>query len=115
MEPSDKDIQKIKDGLEKEHGRNFTWEEATEAMWHTKRLAEISANELSEGWRWQELLKEHPKGFHLDVEGYSCQICDSPASGTNSWFDKYGLKCMTCQKAINDKVIPAAIAKDKRG
>ncbi len=70
---------------------------------------EIAEEEL----RRQKILKESPKGFHLDRNGYTCPICRSSASEENSWYDQYGLKCMSCQKAINKKIIPESVAKNK--
>jgi hypothetical protein len=58
-------------------------------------------------------LEEFPKGFHLDGIGYTCAICGGSASNENSWFDKYGIKCMICQKAVDRKEIPPSIAKKK--
>lgn len=58
------------------------------------------------------MFEESPKGFHLDRTG-TCLICGESTSNEKSWFDKYGLKCMICQKAINEKIIPAAIVKSK--
>ncbi len=113
MDFSDKDIQKIKDILEKEHGREFTWEEATKAMWSLQRFVEIASDIASEECRMQEMLKKHPKGFHFDQIGSCCKLCDKPTSNENSWFDKNGLKCMTCQKAIDSKIIPISVVKNK--
>jgi hypothetical protein len=113
MEPSDEHIQETKNLLEKEHGREFTWEEARKAVWDLQTLARIAIEMATEEFRRQKLLKESPKGFHFDRTGYSCQICGDSASEENSWYDKYGLKCMTCQKAINQKIIPGSIAKNK--
>jgi hypothetical protein len=109
---SDKDIENIKKILEKEHNREFTWEEATKAMDDIKGLARIMYECASKEIRMQERLKENPKGFHLDDSG-QCSICGDFVSKENSWFDEYGIKCMSCQKAINSKIIPASVAKDK--
>lgn len=108
----DKKIQNIKDILEKEHGREFTWEEATKAMRDIENLARIAFNIATEELKRQERLKEFPKGFHLN-NGGPCLICGNRTSEENSWFDKYGLKCMVCQKAINAKIIPSSIAKNE--
>src|SRR5258705_8100803 len=93
MEPSNETIQEIKNILEKEHGREFTWEEATKAAWDLANLAQIALELATEEYRRQKILEQFPKGFHLDVTGYSCLICGDSASEENSWFDKYGLKC----------------------
>lgn len=111
-EPSEKDIQDIKLLLEKIHKREFSLEEATNAAWDIRRLAHILFDVVIEEGERKEKLEEFPNGFHLDSGG-TCLICRESASGKNSWFDKYGLKCMICQKAINNKVIPASIANKK--
>jgi hypothetical protein len=108
----DKDIQNIKKILEEEHGREFTWEDATKAMDDIKNLASIMYEYASEEVRRQERLKERPKGFHLD-DGGNCSICNTYVSKEKSWYDEYGVKCTSCQEAINSKIIPASIAKDK--
>lgn len=113
MEPSTQQIQEIKGILEKEHGREFTWEEATKAAWDMHNLARICIEMAEEEFRRQELLKESPKGFYFDRKGYTCLLCGHSASGEDSWYDKYGLKCMTCQKAINQKIIPGSVVKNK--
>lgn len=109
MKDEAKKIQNIKNVLEKDHGREFSWEEATQAHWDMKRFAELLYEMVQEEHRKQNLLKENPNGFHLDGAGASCLICSNHASGENSWFDKNGLKCMPCQKAIDAKIIPASV------
>jgi hypothetical protein len=100
----DKAIQNIKDILEKEHGREFTWDEATEGLGSIKMLAKIVCEIAMEDSRRKELLKENPEGYHLRNGGI-CEVCYDHYSDKNTWYDKHGLKCINCQKAINDKVI----------
>ncbi|MBP9842645.1 MAG: hypothetical protein KBC62_01430 [Candidatus Pacebacteria bacterium] len=58
-------------------------------------------------------LEENPKGFHLDGVGYTCAIChDSTPKGDN-WYDKWGIKCLVCQWAIDHNEIPASLAKNE--
>lgn len=111
-EPTEKEIQEIKSILEKQHGREFTWEEARQAMWDLQMFARIAYEAASEELRREKLLKEQPKGFHLDKSG-TCKICGNITSNENSWYDKYGLKCMPCQNAVNAKIIPGSVAKRK--
>lgn len=113
MEPSKKILKKIKATLEKEHGREFTPDEVSSVATFLMRFAELAMEVAREDHRRQQLLKGSPEGFHLDKPGYTCLICGWPASGKDSWFDKYGLKCMTCQKATNGNIIPGTVAKDK--
>ncbi len=75
--------------------------------------ARLALDVFEEDQRRQAKLKDSPGGFHLDVPGYSCSICGSPASGENSWFDEYGLKCGFCQGGINRQEMPAWLGQRK--
>lgn len=63
-------------------------------------MTSILVDHALEETRRSEKLKEFPKGYPFDKKGYSCVICGYPASGDNSWYDRHGLKCMCCQKAV---------------
>lgn len=54
----------------------------------------------------KERLKENPKGFALEEGGYSCWMCKNPVPPFDNWYDKYGLKCMSCQHALERKTVP---------
>lgn len=60
-----------------------------------------------------EKLKANPKGFHLDGAGYTCFICGDHTPEGDNWYDEFGIKCLVCQKAIDDGEIPASLAKEK--
>ena len=110
---TDKEIQEMKDMAEQRHGHEFSWEESRKAIHDLQILVDISLELMEEEWNREEKLKEFPKGYHLDENSYRCEVCGGPAKGENSWYDKYGIKCMSCQGAVNDKIIPAALAKNK--
>jgi hypothetical protein len=78
-----------------------------------KMFAQIALDIAFEDHERQQHLKESPGGFHLEKDGYSCRICHGSASGKNSWFDEHGLKCINCQQAINQQIIPLSVATDK--
>lgn len=61
----------------------------------------------------EEKLKENPKGFHLEGAGYRCPICHDNTPEGDNWYDEYGIKCLVCQKAIDEGEIPASLAKDE--
>lgn len=42
-------------------------------------------------------------------KGGTCLICGEYAPEENSWFDKNGVKCLPCQRAIDEKVIPVSV------
>jgi len=68
------------------------------------------------GWqteqRWKRKLEENPKGFPLEDSGRGCCICRVGTSPENSWYDKHGIKCLNCQRALDKKVIHVSITKD---
>jgi hypothetical protein len=111
-EPSDKLIQKIKDALEKEHNREFTWEEAKKMTWEMKTFAEIAMKMADVEMQRKKRLEESPKGFHLE-ESQPCELCGKRVVDTDSWYDQNGTKCIHCQRAINEKIIPVSILKNK--
>ena len=49
----------------------------------------------------------------LDGHGYTCAICHNNTPEGDNWYDKYGIKCLVCQKAIDEGEIPATLASDK--
>jgi hypothetical protein len=111
--PIGDDFQKLKEFLEKEYGRVVSDEEVSKSTDFIHILADIMVSNTLEQARRLTKLEEYPKGFHLDKTGYTCIICDRAASGENSWYDSNGLKCMACQQAINKRIIPVSVAKNK--
>jgi len=58
-------------------------------------------------------LAEFPKGFQLDGVGYTCHICGQSTQAGGNWYDKWGIKCLICQKAVDRKEIPGSLAKNQ--
>lgn len=63
----------------------------------------------------EERLKEHPEGFAITRNGGSCPLCGQYEYGQDIeyWYDKWGSKCLVCQKAIDRKEIPGSLLKFK--
>lgn len=113
MSLSKETIQELKDILEKKSGKKISWEEASEGAHNLARFADIMFDFYQEDQRKKKKLEENPKGSHLEGGGYSCSICGGSISNEETWYDKYGIKCLICQKAIDKKIIPASAAKNK--
>lgn len=96
-----------------ERGHELSDPEAEKEYEFIQLAAKIFVSHCMEEARLLRKLKDIPEGFPYDKEGHHCAICDEITFGENSWYDKYGLKCMTCQDAINKKIIPASIAKNR--
>lgn len=93
--------------------KEFKWDNAMEAAENMLRLAEVLAPMQAEEDRRQRKLKELPKGFHLEGEGYMCGICYGHCSKEETWYDQYGIKCMECQEAVDRGEIPATCVEDR--
>ena len=74
-----------------------------------KLMEEIKAEDESRAKR----LLESPQGFRLDGTGYSCRICGNGTPQGDNWFDAHGIKCLVCQKAIDEGEIPPTVASDR--
>jgi hypothetical protein len=56
-------------------------------------------------------LESEPQGFTLEDNGvlYNCLICHASISGPTGWWDSYGQKCLACQKAIENGIVPTYV------
>lgn len=110
---SEKDIKKFKDIFEKESGKEMTYEEASGGANNLVGLMELLIKCDCEEQERKRRLVDFPKGFHLEGNRYSCFICGDSISNEETWYDEYGTKCLICQKAIDNEIIPGPIARDK--
>jgi hypothetical protein len=94
--------------LTEEEGKKFQ-----EEKWQMERMAKFMNEWKEEEKRRAEKLKANPKGFHLESAGYTCSICGDHTPEGDNWYDKWGIKCLVCQKAIDEGEISASLAKDK--
>jgi len=78
-----------------------------------EQLAKLGKEFKEQEDSWQEKLKQNPKGFILDGIGRTCAICRNPSREDGSWYDKWGIKCLVCQKAIDEGEIPPSLAKEE--
>lgn len=60
----------------------------------------------------KEQLKDNPKGFPLTDGRYFCGMCGHDVPSFDNWYDKYGIKCMACQHALERKTVPLKYFKD---
>jgi hypothetical protein len=96
----------------KKHGANYTDAEADEALGNMAGLFELLFEHAKDEARLNKRLKKEPGGFPID-KGYSCLVCGNGINPTNGWWDHYGPKCLLCQKAIRDGIVPAYICKHR--
>ncbi len=94
--------------MTEEEGRKYQ-----EGKWNMERAGKFMEEWKEKEKQREEKLKENPKGFHLEGVGYTCFICGQSTGEGDNWYDEYGIKCLVCQKAIDESEIPASLAKDK--
>lgn len=81
--------------------------------WQMERLGKLMEEIKEKDKIRDERLAANPGGFHLDGVGYQCFICGTHTGDGDNWYDQYGIKCLVCQKAIDNGEIPASLAKEK--
>lgn len=113
MKLSDERIKEFQEIYKKEYGKELSWEEATEAARNLMNLAELIYDCAQRDFRLKQKLKEHPKGFHVEGEGYTCFICGRSVSNEETWYDGNSVKCLLCQKAFDKKILPKSVGKNK--
>ncbi len=106
-----KHIQELKDLMEEKGGKEISWDEASDAGYRLVGLVELLLKHQFEEDGWNRRLETEPKGFKLPGNGRNCAICGNSTTEDTNWYDKWGIKCLTCQKAIDKKKIPGSIAK----
>ena len=108
-----KAIEEFKDIYKKEYGKELADSEARESAENLigffKVLYECAQKEHLKKLR----LKKEPEGFHLTDGTYNCLICHCQITGNESWYDRLGPKCLLCQKAVKDGVIPSFVCKER--
>ncbi len=85
----------------------FTDEELKRLAQYFNILIEIDQAEKARFRR----LEQEPKGFSMPGEGRSCSLCRQSIHN-ESFFDKWGFKCLNCQNAIDKRIIPGSVCKD---
>lgn len=115
MALSDERVQEMKDIIEKDKGMEVSWSVAEDAAQNLAGFAELLFKLWLKDKEREKKLKEFPKGYTLEGVGYSCFICGNSTPENGNWYDKWGIKCLICQGAIDRGEVPAWAAKHKEG
>lgn len=113
MEISKERVKEFQELYKKEYGKDLSYDEAYDAATRLVGLADILFDMYVKDKKRKMRLKQEPKGFSLDGDGYTCGICGYSVSGSEMWYDKHGQKCIVCQKAIDKKIIPGSLCEDR--
>lgn len=108
---SDKDLASFKKSCAKEGIEYKSEEEFRKAAQDLYDLAGLLYRAYCEDRERKDKLKDNPKGFAFASDGRMCKLCGDGVRG-DMWFDKWGMKCFDCQKALNKKIIPGYVFND---
>lgn len=113
MSLSKKAIDEFKEIFKKEYGKELNEQEAYEGASNLLGLAEVLHECAKKEHQRKMQIKKDPEGFHLTDGIYNCSICHTQVSGETSWYDKYGTKCLLCQKAVKEGLIPSFVCRER--
>jgi hypothetical protein len=113
MEISRERLGELKRIFKEDYGKELTDKEAYEAGYNILHFSELLIDMAQEHYRWDEKVEEDPKGFAMEGRGRSCCICGQSVYDGDIWYDKYGLKCLHCQKAVEKNQIPKSVCKNR--
>ena len=106
-------VKEFQERFKTAYGKELTSKEAEQALDKLVELAKV-LQEIAWEERCRRLkLRDHPEGYHLDDNHYSCHICNAYISGEQSWYDKCGISCIPCRDARRKKIIPTAAYRDR--
>ncbi|HUV81268.1 MAG TPA: hypothetical protein VMW21_01980 [Patescibacteria group bacterium] len=113
MSLSKKAIDEFKKIYKKEYKKELNDAEASEAANNLVGLFKILYDCEIRDLQRKHRLKKKPEGFHLADGIYNCSICHRQVKGDESWYDKWGIKCLLCQKAVKEGFVPPFVCKDR--
>ena len=111
---SEEQIKEFQALYKKNFGEEISSEEAADSARRLLMLVKICRDGWIEEYKRKERLKESPKGLLLEKMTY-CAVCGPLGYPEQVWYDKWGIKCLTCQAAVDKKIIPGNVAKDQDG
>ncbi|EKE11014.1 MAG: hypothetical protein ACD_15C00154G0002 [uncultured bacterium] len=110
----DESVNEFREIFKKEYGKELTMQEASDSAHNLVNFFDVLLKIESKDQERQHRLKKEPKGFHVYDGIYNCVICHKAVTGDESWYDKYRVKCLTCQKATDKGIIPAKVFKNRK-
>ena len=107
------DFQKIyKQKFNVDLDKQTAFNKASQLLNMMKVLSDADREEQSRRLR----LKKEPEGFPFATgKGYTCPICHNSIRGEEAWYDRYGMKCLICQKALKSGIIPEFVFTNRDG
>lgn len=111
MEIKDEMVEEFKE-IAKKKGKEISDQEAREGAVNLAGFFDLLWGFAKKDAIKKKELKKRPEGFPVDWQ-YSCMVCGNGINPENGWYDEHGPKCLTCQKALRDGIIPTFIFKNR--
>jgi hypothetical protein len=108
MEFSDDLIKRAKEVFKDEHGVEMSDTDAQESLNNLAGLYEIFMKIANRQIQLKKRLKKEPKGFPVDAQ-HTCVVCYRMIDSATGWYDHNKQKCLSCQKAVDDGILPAFV------
>ena len=105
-------IEEFKEIYKKEYGKELSDAEASESANNLVGFFKLIWDCSIRDAKRKRQLKKEPEGFHIIDGTYNCLVCGCSVTGDQSWYDQWGVKCLLCQKALKESVIPGFACKD---
>lgn len=96
----------------KKEGKEVTEAQAEKVLDFLYLLAPLALNITLREAKWEQKLQRHPNGFAVAGKRYPCRLCGHGNDEDQMWYDRFGLKCMACQHAVEQGTIPGKIVSD---
>lgn len=109
MHISEKRLEEFQDLMEKHYGTRLSKAEAYDSAQRLLGLTKMCVDFQILDFERKKRLKTEPKGFCIDGCGYTCRACGNNMKDGENWYDKWGIKCTTCQRALEMKIIPSLV------
>ena len=112
MSLSKERIDEFKDIYRKENDKELTDAEASEAANNLVNFFELLWEISSRDMQRKKRLKKEPGGFHITDGTYNCSVCGKAITGDESWYDRWGVKCLLCTKAVKEGILPGFVCEE---
>ncbi len=107
MEIKDEMIEEFKE-ISRKEGKEISDQEAREGAANLAGFVDLLWEFAKKDSVKKKKLKQQPEGFPVDGQ-YSCMVCGNSINQDTGWYDEHGPKCLLCQKALKDGIIPTFI------
>lgn len=109
---SDKELDEFIEISKKEGHKYETREDARQSANNLDRFVDVLIEIDQKEKECERRLEKEPSGFAIPAKGHNRPLCGHCLFDVNMWYDKWGLKCMNCQKALNKRIIPGYVFRD---